>query len=811
MVLVLLFLLAALILAYMGGGATSWSLLLTIGILLYSFIDPGMLGLLLLWPAYAAVITAINFPDLRKQHLTSPIFDWVSKVLPSMSDTEKEAIAAGTVSWDGDLFTGTPNWQKLLNMPKPELSDSEKAFINGPVDELCTLINDWEITHERYDLPPDIWEYIKHNGFFGMIVPKKYGGLELSALAHSTAVMKIATRSITAAVTVMVPNSLGPAELLMHYGTQKQRDYYLPRLAKGEEIPCFALTGPQAGSDAGAIPDTGIVCKGEWEGKEVLGLRLNWNKRYITLAPVATVLGLAFKVYDPEKLLSDEVDRGVTCALIPTNTPGVETGARHLPLNTVFMNGPTWGKDVFIPLDFLIGGEEYIGKGWMMLMNCLAVGRAISLPALATGAGKLSSFMTGAYARIREQFGMPIGYFEGVQEALAPIGGLTYIMDSARMMTAGLLDQGEKPSVASAILKFHNTEKMRKVVGHAMDIHAGRGVIKGPRNYIARVYQAIPISITVEGANILTRSLMIFGQGSIRSHPYLLREMEAAQMENKKQGLQEFDSVFYQHIQRNIQLFGRSLLLALTGSHIAEAPDIHPKTRRYFQHMSRFSAAFALLSDVTLMTLGGELKRKEKLSARLGDCLSYLYLGSAVLKKFHDDKCPKEDVPLMEWAIKHCLHLTQQALHEALKNYPSPLLGVLMRGLIFPLGRRMEPAGDEIEDAIADLLLTPSIARDRLVEGVYRNTRPDDPVGRVENAFLLKVAAADAEKTLKKALKSGKVDADLSLDKQLQIALEQKILTESESRKIADAAAAVDDAIQVDHFMPEELPDLHSD
>ncbi|WP_020410112.1 acyl-CoA dehydrogenase [Hahella ganghwensis] len=811
MALFLLFILAALILAYLGGEAIAWSLLLTIGILLYSLIDPSPLGLLLLWAGYIAAITLLNFPDLRRQYLTTRIFGWVSRVLPGLSDTEKEAIAAGTVSWDGELFSGKPNWHHLLNMPKPELSDAEVAFINGPVNELCTQLDDWEITHERYDLPPEIWQFIKDNGFFGMIVPKKYGGLELSALAHSTAVMKIATRSITAAVTVMVPNSLGPSELLMHYGTQKQRDYYLPRLAKGEEIPCFALTGPQAGSDAGAIPDTGIVCKGEWEGKEVIGLRLNWNKRYITLAPVATVLGLAFKVYDPDKLLSDVVDRGVTCALIPTSTPGVQTGARHLPLNTVFMNGPTWGKDVFIPLDYLIGGEDFIGKGWMMLMNCLAVGRAISLPALATGAGKLSSLTSGAYARIREQFGLPIGYFEGVKEALAPIGGLSYIMDSARCMTAGLLDQGEKPSVPSAILKYHNTEKMRKVVGHAMDIHAGRGVIKGPRNYIARVYQAIPISITVEGANILTRSLMIFGQGSIRSHPYLLKEMEAAQMEDREKGLQEFDHVFFKHIHRNVQLVGRSLMLGLTGSLIAEVPEHHPLSKRYFQHLSRFAAAFALLSDVTLMSLGGDLKRREKISARLGDCLSYLYLASSVLKRFHDDGCPREDAPLLDWAVQHCLYNTQQALHETLKNYPSPILAILMRLVIFPLGRNMEPANDITEDAIADLLLHPSAARDRLVEGVYRSTQPDDPIGRVENAFLLKIAAESAEKALKKAIKAGKLDEGLTLDEQLQQAREKNILTESESQKVRDAAEAVDDAIQVDHFHPDELPVTQSD
>jgi acyl-CoA dehydrogenase len=811
MVLLLLFLLFSLLLAYTGANRIGWSLLLTIGILLYTVTSPSVVGLVILWPLYLVAVLLMNAGGLRKKLLTTRILAWVTRVLPEISETERDAISAGTVSWDGELFSGTPKWDRLLLQPKPRLSDEEQAFLDGPVDRLCEMLNDWEITHLRYDLPRTVWDFIKHEGMFGMIIPREYGGMGISALAHSAVVMKIATRSITAAVTVMVPNSLGPAELLMHYGTQKQRDYYLPRLARGEEIPCFALTGPQAGSDAGAIPDSGIVCRGEWEGQQVIGLRMNWNKRYITLAPVATVLGLAFKVYDPDKLLGEETDRGVTCALIPTNIPGVETGARHLPLNTVFMNGPTWGKDVFIPLDCLIGGEEYIGKGWLMLMNSLAVGRAISLPALATGAGKLSCLTTGAYARIREQFGLPIGMFEGVQEALAPIGGMTYVMDSARVMTAGLLDQGEKPSVPSAILKYHNTEFMRRVVGHAMDVHAGRGVIKGPRNYIARVYQAIPISITVEGANILTRSLMIFGQGSIRAHPYLLKEMEAAQMADRDKALDTFDAVFFDHFHRDVQLVAKTLLLGLTGSHVVLSPDSHPAVKRSFQHLTRLSAAFALLSDIALMTLGGDLKRKEKTSARLGDCLSFLYIGSAVLKRYRDDGYPKEDLALMQWSIQYCLCRVQTALHETLRNFHSPWMAALLRVLIFPLGRRLEAADDDVESAIAQLLQAPSEARDRLVSGVYRNTRPDDPVGRIENAFLLKIASELAEKTLRVAIKSGEIDGNLSLDKQLQSAQEGRLLTQADCDKITAAAAAVDDAIQVDHFSHEELPITQSD
>ncbi|HEY1991280.1 MAG TPA: acyl-CoA dehydrogenase, partial [Gammaproteobacteria bacterium] len=596
----------------------------------------------------AVLAVLLNVRPLRRMLITEHLLGWFRKVLPPISETERIAIDAGNTWWDADLFTGRPDWKKLLATPAATLSDEEQAFLDGPVDEFCKSLDDWHITHDLQDLPPEAWDKIRQHRFFGMIIPKQYGGLGFSALAHSTVVMKIGTRSTSAAVTVMVPNSLGPGELLMHYGTEEQKSYYLPRLARAEDIPCFALTGPYVGSDAGALPDIGIVCKGTYKGKETLGFRVSWDKRYITLAPVATILGLAFKAYDPEHLLGEKEDLGITLALIPTDLPGVEIGTRHNPLNAAFMNGPTRGKDVFIPFDCLIGGTQYIGKGWMMLMNCLSVGRAISLPALGTGAGKHASRVTGAYARVRKQFRVPIGKFEGVEEALARIGGLTYRMDAARRLTAGALDRGEKPSVLSAILKYHCTEGMRQVLGDAMDVHGGRGVMMGPRNYLARGYQAVPVSITVEGANILTRSMIIFGQGAIRAHPYLLKEMEAASSEDHAKATVEFDKALFAHIGFTISNAARSLWLGLTSALFTPAPVTGP-TARYYRQLSRMSAAFTFTADVGLLMLGGEMKRKEKLSARYGDMLSHLYLASASLKQYEDQGRPEADLPLVEW------------------------------------------------------------------------------------------------------------------------------------------------------------------
>src|SRR3954470_15363666 len=625
---------------------------------------------LILAIAVVAVALVVNIASLRQKLITNRVLAIYRKILPDMSQTEKEAIDAGTVWWDADLFSGRPDWQKMLAAPAPRLTPEEQAFVDGPVGELCALCDDWEITHERFDLPPHVWQYIKDKGFLGMIIPKKHGGMGFSALAHSAVVTKLSSRSNAAAVTVMVPNSLGPAELLLHYGTDEQKDYYLPRLAKGLEIPCFALTSPEAGSDAASIPDFGIVCKGTWQGKEVLGMRVTWDKRYITLGPVATLLGLAFRLYDPEHLIGEKEDLGITCALVPTNTAGVNIGRRHLPLNAVFQNGPNHGKDVFMPLDWIIGGKDYAGKGWMMLMGCLAAGRAISLPTSSTGGVKALTRFTGAYARVRSQFKTPIGKLEGVEEALGRIAANCYVMDATRVMTAGAVDLGEKPAVLSAIAKYHMTERARSSVNDAMDIVGGKGICLGPNNWIGRGYQMAPIAITVEGANILTRTLIIFGQGAIRCHPYVLREMRAAKELQGAEASREFDDAFTSHIGHVLSNGVRTLVYGLTRSSFAPVPKgCSAETKHYYRHVSRLSAAFAFLADVSMLAMGGALKRKEKISGRLGDVLSMMYLVSATLKHYEDVRV-REDLPLVRWSVRDALYHAQQAIDQVLSNFP---------------------------------------------------------------------------------------------------------------------------------------------
>src|SRR5579863_2698031 len=749
------------------------------------------------WVVFLVIAIALNARPLRRLLITDHLLVWFRKVLPPISETERIAIDAGNTWWDADLFTGRPDWKKLLAVPAPALSDEEQAFLDGPVEEFCKSLDDWQITHELFDLPPAAWEQIKKHRFFGMIIPKQYGGLGFSALAHSTVVMKIGTRSTSAAVTVMVPNSLGPGELLMHYGTDEQKQYYLPRLARAEEIPCFALTGPYVGSDAGALPDIGIVCKGAYQGKETLGFRVTWDKRYITLAPIATLLGVAFKAYDPDHLLGQKEDLGITLALIPTDLPGVEIGPRHNPLNSAFMNGPTRGKDVFIPFECLIGGTQYIGKGWMMLMNCLSVGRAISLPALGTGAGKHASRVTGAYARVRKQFRVPIGKFEGVEEALARIAGTTYRMEAARRLTAGALDRGEKPSVLSAILKFHCTEGMRQVLGDAMDVHGGRGVMMGPRNYLARGYQAVPVSITVEGANILTRSMIIFGQGAIRAHPYLLKEMEAAGSDDHARAAVDFDRALFAHVGFTISNAARSLFLGLRGALIAAAPGAG-RTRRYYRQLTRMSSAFTFMADVGLLTLGGEMKRKEKLSARYGDILSHLYMASAMLKQFEDQGRPEADLPLLEWACQDSLFVMQQQIEGILRNFPSRPMAWLMRLVVLPLGRPYAPPSDRLGHEVADLLLTPSDARDRLTRHAFTSTDPRDPVGRMEHALKQTLAAEPVEEKLQAGLKKRLTPANYL--KLVDDGAAKKVITAQEAALLRDTHAVARDAIDVDEF-----------
>ncbi len=751
------------------------------------------------WGVFLAVAILLNLTPLRRMLFSKPLLGWFRTVLPPMSDTEKTAIEAGSVWWDAELFTGRPDWARLLTYPQPALSAEEQAFIDGPVEELCKLLDDWNITHERQDLSPEAWAHIKKHRFFGMIIPKSHGGLEFSALANSTVVMKIATRSLSAGVTVMVPNSLGPGELLMHYGTDEQKNYYLPRLAKGEEIPCFALTSPYAGSDAGAMPDIGVVCKGMHEGKETLGFRVTWDKRYIALAPVATVLGLAFKAHDPDKLLGDKEDLGITCALIPVSTPGVEIGHRHFPLNAAFMNGPTRGKDVFIPLDYVIGGRDMVGEGWRMLMNCLSAGRAISLPALGTASGKLASRATGAYARVRKQFRVPIGKFEGVEEALTRIAGYTYRMDAARRMTAGAIDQGEKPSVLSAILKYHCTEGMRQVVDDAMDVHAGRGVIMGPRNYLGRTYQGVPIGITVEGANILTRSMIIFGQGAIRCHPYLLKEMFAAADNDTARGLRDFDRALFAHIGFTISNAVRSLWLGIGGARLLRAPaQAAPQTRRYYRQLTRLSSAFTFVADVALLLLGGAMKRREKLSARFGDVLSHLYMSSAMLKYFEDQDRPVEDLPLLDWAMQDSLYTMQDRLEELLRNFPNRVLGILLKRLVLPFGRSYRRPTDKLGHKVAALLLKPSATRDRLTADMFLSSDPADPLGRMEYALSAVLAAEPVESKLEKTLRL-RLNPN-NRETALAEGIKQNVITPDEATQVRQAAAAMHDAITVDEF-----------
>jgi len=745
--------------------------------------------------AAALVVAALlTVRPLRRTLLTRPLFGLYKKVLPQMSQTEQEALDAGSIWWDADLFSGRPDWKKLLAYPQARLTAEEKAFVDGPVEELCGMVDEWQTTHERMDLSPEAWSFIREKGFLGIIIPKDYGGLGFSAYAHTEIITKISTRSGTAAVTVMVPNSLGPAELLIHYGTREQKDHYLPRLAKGVEIPCFALTNPEAGSDASAIPDVGIVCKGMHEGREVLGLRLTWDKRYITLAPVATILGLAFKVFDPERLLGGDEELGITLALVPTSHKGVDIGRRHVPLAAAFMNGPTWGKDVFIPMDWVIGGREQVGRGWRMLMECLAAGRSISLPSMSMAAGKLASRATGAYARVRTQFRTPIGRFEGVEEPLARIGGNTYLMDATRRMTMVALDAGEKPSVISAICKYHMTERMRAVLNDAMDIHGGKGIVMGPNNYLGNAYINIPIAITVEGANILTRSLIIFGQGAIRCHPWVLKEIKAA----GENDLVAFDRALWGHIAFTVSNTFRSLWLGLTGGKGVSVPG-GPEVRRYLQQMTRFSAAFGLLSDISMFVIGGSLKRREKISARLGDILSLLYMTSATVKRFEDEGRQKDDIPLLTWALHDSFFKLQVAMDGVLANFPSPFVAAVLRLLVFPKGLTLDAPSDRVGSLVAQILITPGAARDRLTAGAYVPRREDDVVGRLEFAMEAAIKAEPIETKMRRAGREGKL-AQATLAERRLAAVSQGIITREEHDHLLYADRLRRDVIKVDDF-----------
>ena len=806
-VITLLFIAAILFLAYRRLPLLSFTVTFTVLLAAYTLLGassaPAGVWKGFLWMLLAS-LWLLNVRQLRTALITRPFMKAYLKLLPPMSQTEREALEAGTVWWDGELFTGAPQWSKLLSAKPPRLSAEEQAFLDGPCEELCRMLDDWNITHERGDMPPHVWEFCKSRGLFAMIIPKKYGGLEFSAYAHSCVLAKIASRSATAASTIAVPNSLGPAELLNHYGTEEQKSYYLPRLARGEEVPCFALTGPRAGSDAASIPDSGIVCRGMWQGREIIGLKLNFSKRYITLAPIASVIGLAFRMFDPDKLLGDKADIGITCALIPRTTPGVTIGRRHFPINVPFQNGPLQGKDVFVPLDAIIGGPKMAGCGWRMLVEQLSVGRCISLPSNATGGAKAATWATGAYARIRRQFNMPVGKFEGVEAVIARMVGLTYTMDAARSVTAGAIDGGEKPSVPSAMLKYHVTEMGRQVANDAMDVHGGKGICLGPKNYLARGYQAVPVTITVEGANLLTRSLIIFGQGAVRCHPFVLREMTAARNPDRARGVDDFDRALFAHIGFTISNAVRSFIMALTHARFTQAPVQGP-TARYYQHIARFSASFAFAVDVAMLALGGYLKKKENLSARLGDVLSCMYLASMVLKHHENQGRQQEDLPIVEWACRSLLYHAQEQLHGFLRNFPSRLLAGAMRALIFPRGRAYSAPDDLLGHAVAELVTNPTEARERLCEYTYWTLEPGNPLGLLQEALLLAQTAEPIEKRLRvEGVKSGKLTA-LDLPGQIQQALAAGIISETEAATLRDYDRKVMDIIHVDDFAPHEL------
>ncbi len=734
----------------------------------------------------------MSFRTFRRDRITRPIHGWARGALPTLSATEEEALKAGDVWWEAELFTGDPDWQKLRDIPAPRLTAAEQAFLDGPCTELCDMIDEWEVNQQTAALPDAAWAHMRKHGFFGMIIPERYGGLGFSAFAHSEVVRFISTRSLVAAVTVMVPNSLGPGELLLQFGTDAQKDHWLPRLADGRDLPAFGLTSEAAGSDAAAMEDTGVVCKGDWQGKEVLGLRLNWSKRYITLAPVCTVLGLAFKMQDPEGLLGGGAELGITCALVPTDLKGVETGRRHIPAGQMFQNGPTKGRDVFIPLDHIIGGPDYAGRGWMMLMSALAAGRGISLPSLACAAASLSAHTTGAYARIREQFGIPIAKFGGVQEGLGRLASGAYALDAARHLTCAGLDGDRRLAVISGIMKAHGTYRMRAAVTDAMDIHSGKAVIDGPRNYLSSLYKALPIGITVEGANILTRSLIIFGQGAIRAHPHLLDEMNALAEKDEATSLDRFDRAFWAHVGHTIRTLGRAWGKAWTGGAFAPAPEGTAKP--IYQGMSRWAAAFALTADFAFLTLGGALKRREMLSARLGDVLSELYILSATVKRWEDEGARPEDRPLLDFAAETAFCRIGDSLDAVLANLPARWAAWFLRLVILPRRHSRGPS-DELTATCADLLSEPGATRDRIT-GACHGGCTRDGIRHLNDAFTSVTANAPLMKRLRKA------------DLTVEAARAGGHLTKDETERIEDMQAKIAEVIRVDDFSPEELRQL---
>ncbi|MEM7053866.1 MAG: acyl-CoA dehydrogenase [Pseudomonadota bacterium] len=805
---IVLFILAllavALVCSFLKVSLLSWTVATAATLITFTvFGEPGWVSLTLGWLAFLAAAVPLNYLPWRQAFISAPFLKSFASMVPRVSETEQVAIDAGTVGFEGQLFTGRPDWRSLISQPLPELSVDEQAFIDGPCEQLGDMVDEWQFTHHEAGLTDEVWEHLKKHKFFGMIIPKKYGGLGFSAIGHRAVLEKVGGLSGTLGSVVAVPNSLGPAELLLHYGTEKQKNYYLPRLAVGEEIPCFALTSTTAGSDATSISDYGIVCKGEWEGEEVLGIKLNFEKRYITLSPVATLIGLAFQLYDPDGLIGDKKELGISVALLPRSTPGLNIGRHHYPLNNPFPNGPLHGKDVFVPIDYLLGGIDYAGKGWRMLVESLSVGRAISLPSSATGGAKLAALATGAYARIRKQFGLPIGRFEGIEETLARIAANTYTVSALSRQTASAVDAGEKPAIPGAIAKYHATELSREIIKDAMDVHGGKGVMLGPKNYLGRGWQGSPIWITVEGANIMTRSLMIFGQGAIRCHPFVLKELEALQIEDEEERLKTFDSLLFKHIGHSISCASRSFLLGMSRSRFAAVPGDR-QTKKYYRKLSRYSAAFALMADVSMLTYGGKLKMKEKISGRLGDALSWLYISGAMLRRYEYEGRPAADQPIVAWAFHDAIYRIQEALKGVIDNYPVAWVRPILRRIVFPLGANERRPNDRLGHKVAQLLLSPSETRDRLTRGCYKSDRTGFPVGVMETLLPDVIAVEPLERRLVKAYRAGKASG-YTYQEQLASAVEAGEFSEAEAEQMLSVRERVLDIIAVDDFDKREL------
>jgi len=764
--------------------------------------SPSPLGLLGWLPAIALAL--LSAPTLRRVVLVEPLFRKVKGILPKVSDTETQALEAGTVGFDAELFSGQPDWDKLRAIPPIVLSAEEQAFLDGPTDELCRIIDDWRIRHDAREIPEEIWAFVKKHRFLGMLISKEHGGLGFSPQAQSLILGKIASRSPDVVTIVMVPNSLGPGELIEKYGTDEQKHHYLPRLARGEEVPCFSLTGPASGSDAATMRDIGTVMRGRHDGKDVLGISLTWDKRYITLGPEATLVGLAFHLFDPEGLLGRGEDIGITLALVPATHPGVNIGRRHLPTGAAFPNGPNWGRDVFIPMEWVIGGERMVGQGWRMLMECLAAGRSISLPSSATAGAKAMLRFTSAYGRIRKQFGLPVARMEGVEEALVRMIEAAYVNEAARAVTASMVSRGEKPSVISALMKYQTTERMRQSVNDAMDIHGGRGICDGPANYLQSAYQLVPIGITVEGANILTRTLITFAQGALRSHPYLYDEIKAAQNPDAAAGLKAFDAAFSGHVAFSLSNVTGAFFHNVTAGLFGKVPEKAYGTAEWYRHLWRGARSFALVSDVTVALLGGGLKTKQKLTGRLADALSELYLLCCVLKRYEDDGKPAGDRLIVELAARNSLHRFQTAIGGAIDNFPVAPARLCMKALVFPFGRHWKPASDRLGSAVARLVIQPGEVRDRLTRHIFISKDADDPTGLLEVALAKVVAAEEAERKIERAIRAGSVRRYHGID-WIAEAREKGVVSESEAAQLQEVEALVARVIAVDHFDPEEV------